>query len=380
MDPEQRQRIIGYFLEESQEYLEQLEPGVQDLASALADPERINELYRAAHSIKGGAAMLELHGIQKVSYRLESSLKYIKGHPSIQPNAEIEASLLQGVEGLKQLIQELRATSRLSEESSAVVWQTTEPVFDQLDQILAQRVEQAEASLAEPSAPLPATAASADPAADLLLAAAAEAELLDADIFGELAANRESADNLGDFSWEDMEDLADLSDLNSAIAAKPWTTEASGDGPEVFIEGLDELANLFEENPLDSDESWSQGSNNQRPPVSVSPAVAMGEEEDYGLEDLFDDELLGTPGDGDRPVDNSEGVAEGDWLGHAPMARLFDLNDLSSEDWNEDESAIAHDLGLDDLGSDDLGSDDLGLDNLSSDGPGSDSLDSDSLG
>ncbi|NJM56750.1 MAG: hypothetical protein HC857_03970 [Synechococcales cyanobacterium RU_4_20] len=249
MDPEQRQRIIGYFLEESQEYLEQLEPGVQDLASALADPERINELYRAAHSIKGGAAMLELHGIQKVSYRLESSLKYIKGHPSIQPNAEIEASLLQGVEGLKQLIQELRATSRLSEESSAVVWQTTEPVFDQLDQILAQRVEQAEASLAEPSAPLPATAASADPAADLLLAAAAEAELLDADIFGELAANRESADNLGDFSWEDMEDLADLSDLNSAIAAKPWTTEASGDGPEVFIEGLDELANLFEENP-----------------------------------------------------------------------------------------------------------------------------------
>ncbi|NJR71609.1 MAG: histidine kinase, partial [Synechococcales cyanobacterium CRU_2_2] len=81
MEPEQRQRIIGYFLAETQEYLELLEPGMDDLAGALADEERISELYRAAHSIKGGAAMLALDGIQRVAYRLESTLKFMKTTP-----------------------------------------------------------------------------------------------------------------------------------------------------------------------------------------------------------------------------------------------------------------------------------------------------------
>ena len=58
-----QQKILGYFIEEAKEHLETLERGILDLSAVIEDQERVNEMFRAAHSVKGGAAMLGYSGI-----------------------------------------------------------------------------------------------------------------------------------------------------------------------------------------------------------------------------------------------------------------------------------------------------------------------------
>lgn len=55
MLPEQQQRILGYFIEEAKDHLNTIEPGLLNLQTTLEDPEMVNEIFRAAHSIKGGS-------------------------------------------------------------------------------------------------------------------------------------------------------------------------------------------------------------------------------------------------------------------------------------------------------------------------------------
>ncbi len=337
MEPEQRQRIIGYFLEETQEYLELLEPGMDDLESALADEERINELYRAAHSIKGGAAMLELDGIQKVAYRLESSLKFMKGNP-VRTNREIEAKLLKGVLGIKRLVAEVRETQdNMTDASAAEVWVDVEPTFDSLDQELQAQVENATSAAAVTEAG----------------AAGAQAELPDLDLEGNKTAP--ATNDLDELSWDDIDDLTNLGnddDNDSSTAPSMAQTTAASGG----IDGLDALANLFDENPLSAEDSLAWDQEATLPSGENASALEL---EDLDLDDLNGleaslgddgssqddaaalDDLLADPLLGDdllktsaAPVDNQESQAETDFDG------LFgDASDELSLDFGEEASA-----------------------------------------
>ncbi|WP_017713072.1 Hpt domain-containing protein [Prochlorothrix hollandica] len=94
MDADNQQRILGYFIEEAKDHLETLGQGLQAFANTLADPEMLNELFRAAHSIKGGAAMLNLGPLQQVAAHLEDDFKILKDHPHVPSQSPI-ASLFQ---------------------------------------------------------------------------------------------------------------------------------------------------------------------------------------------------------------------------------------------------------------------------------------------
>ena len=78
MQPEQQQRIMGYFIEEAKDHLNTIEQGLLNLQATIEDPELVNEVFRAAHSVKGGAAMLGLTSIQQTAHRLEDSFKVLK--------------------------------------------------------------------------------------------------------------------------------------------------------------------------------------------------------------------------------------------------------------------------------------------------------------
>ena len=67
MDTASQQRILGYFIEEAKEHLQTLEQGILNLSTSAQDTEMVNEMFRAAHSVKGGAAMLGYSSIQKNS-------------------------------------------------------------------------------------------------------------------------------------------------------------------------------------------------------------------------------------------------------------------------------------------------------------------------
>ena len=89
MLPEDQQRILGYFIEEARDHLHTIEQGLLNLQSTVDDGEMMNELFRAAHSVKGGAAMLNLHSIHRTSHRLEDFFKLLKDS-GVRPDRELE--------------------------------------------------------------------------------------------------------------------------------------------------------------------------------------------------------------------------------------------------------------------------------------------------
>jgi chemotaxis protein histidine kinase CheA/CheY-like chemotaxis protein len=135
MQPEQQQRIMGYFIEEAKEHLNTIEQGLLNLQSTLSDPEMTNELFRAAHSVKGGAAMLGLNSIQRVSHRLEDFFKVLKDSP-IQVDQKLESLFLQVFDALQELLTQLQSPFGLSEETANATVAGVEPSFAELEQHL----------------------------------------------------------------------------------------------------------------------------------------------------------------------------------------------------------------------------------------------------
>lgn len=134
MDPA-KQQILGYFIEEAKEHLDTLESGLLNLQSTISDSERVNELFRAAHSVKGGAAMLGYGSIQKTAHRLEDSFKVLK-EQDITADQQLETLFLSGFDTLRDLIEKLQGPFGLQEEEGEQAFQAAEPIFTQLETYL----------------------------------------------------------------------------------------------------------------------------------------------------------------------------------------------------------------------------------------------------
>ncbi|MBD2726816.1 response regulator [Nostoc sp. FACHB-892] len=147
MLPEQQQRILGYFIEEARDHLNTIEQGLLNLEGTLNDPEMISEVFRAAHSIKGGAAMLGLTSIQHTSHRLEDCFKVLKDHP-VQIDQKLESLFLGVSDTLKALLEHLSGPYGLSEDAANTLMSETEPVFQWLYQHLELLVEQGKGGVA----------------------------------------------------------------------------------------------------------------------------------------------------------------------------------------------------------------------------------------
>lgn len=135
MDAGSQQRILGYFIEEAKEHLDTLEKGILELRSVVKDPERVNEMFRAAHSVKGGSAMLGFESIQKTAHRLEDSFKILKEN-EIKVDRKLETLFLRSYDTLKDLIEQLQGPFGLREDEAAKTMQAAEPNFAQLQAYL----------------------------------------------------------------------------------------------------------------------------------------------------------------------------------------------------------------------------------------------------
>lgn len=130
MLPEQ-QRILGYFIEEAAEHLQTIERGLLNLQATIDDVEFANEIFRAAHSVKGGAAMLGLGSIAAISHRLEDYFKLLKDQP-IVVNNQIESQFLVIFDALQDQVGELQRTADPSTLDEASVLADLDPVFHEL--------------------------------------------------------------------------------------------------------------------------------------------------------------------------------------------------------------------------------------------------------
>ncbi len=71
-----RSEFISYFRDEADELLQQIDADLLHLedfvSSGRADGELVNSLFRALHTIKGSAGMLQFSGVQNLAHRLEN--------------------------------------------------------------------------------------------------------------------------------------------------------------------------------------------------------------------------------------------------------------------------------------------------------------------
>ncbi|QAZ66013.1 Hpt domain-containing protein [Solidesulfovibrio carbinolicus] len=98
--------ILVMFIEDSREHLGNIETALMDMErhGADIDEELVNTVFRAAHSIKGGAGFLNLANIRELAHRLENLLHMIRGR-ELTPDTRIINQLLTGFDRLLALVE-----------------------------------------------------------------------------------------------------------------------------------------------------------------------------------------------------------------------------------------------------------------------------------
>ncbi len=127
MDREKEIRL--QFLDEAAEYLDTLEATLLGIAQRGIETHEMNTALRAAHSIKGGAALMGYALTSDFAHRLEDSLKVLKIRRSDGVTRDVEGQMLNGVDAIRQIVERNRHATELDEDwlASQIV-----PVFDSL--------------------------------------------------------------------------------------------------------------------------------------------------------------------------------------------------------------------------------------------------------
>jgi len=125
MDFSQDDEIKTIFIEETRDHLAEIEYGILKLENQTAEmnSELVNQMFRAAHSIKAGANLLDLRNIEKLSHLLENILQQLRFGQQ-QTDSELVTTFLLGVDKIGELIDNL-SFSDLSNISSFVDQLTT---------------------------------------------------------------------------------------------------------------------------------------------------------------------------------------------------------------------------------------------------------------
>ncbi len=128
LDPDIQEQAYQLFTQEAQELLQQIEDDLLELTDDPSLP-RIHNLVRAAHTIKGGAACVNLTGIQNLAYRLENVFRSLR-----QENLEIDLELAELLlQAYKCLRLPLLAQIQTGQSDPDGALAKGEPIFTQLE-------------------------------------------------------------------------------------------------------------------------------------------------------------------------------------------------------------------------------------------------------
>lgn len=103
--------IMVMFVEDSREHLGDIESALMDMerGGADIDEELVNTVFRAAHSIKGGAGFLNLNNIRDLAHKLEGLLHMVRSR-EIVPDTKLINGLLAGFDRLLGLVEAAAAS------------------------------------------------------------------------------------------------------------------------------------------------------------------------------------------------------------------------------------------------------------------------------
>lgn len=133
MSEDKELQVRLQFLEEAREYIDDMESGLLGLGSGQVNPQQIDSVLRAAHSIKGGAAMMRFPQLSHLAHRLEDFFKVLKVGKTDAVDSQLETWLLSGADFLRQVITFNRQQIPIDQQ-----WleETVNPLFNQLHERL----------------------------------------------------------------------------------------------------------------------------------------------------------------------------------------------------------------------------------------------------
>lgn len=100
---------LQMYVEESLEHMANIENNLLAIEreGVDANPEIVNEVFRAAHSIKGGAGLMGLNNIKELSHKVENVLGMVRDH-RITPDANIISIVLSAFDKLYDMVNNIK--------------------------------------------------------------------------------------------------------------------------------------------------------------------------------------------------------------------------------------------------------------------------------
>ncbi len=110
----QDEELLQMFIEESKEHMEGIEADFLDIEEMgeEIDSDLVNKVFRAIHSIKGGAGFLGLDTIKNLSHSMENTLNLIRNSELI-PSPEVISTLLSALDTLRELIADFMGSNEV---------------------------------------------------------------------------------------------------------------------------------------------------------------------------------------------------------------------------------------------------------------------------
>jgi len=95
------------FFQECEEQLAELEVGLEEMESGVSDAETVNAVFRAVHSIKGGAGAFKLDRLVRFAHTFETTLDLIRGG-RLAPSVPLLKTMLRAADVLADLVKASR--------------------------------------------------------------------------------------------------------------------------------------------------------------------------------------------------------------------------------------------------------------------------------
>jgi len=135
---------LQMYVEESLEHMSNIESNLLEIEKAgeKADEEILNEVFRAAHSIKGGAGLMGLNNIKELAHKVENVLGLVR-EKKIVPDSKIISIVLTAFDKLNNMINSIREseTIDISEEVVSLTGLTTASLPDAKKSSVSQHVQ-----------------------------------------------------------------------------------------------------------------------------------------------------------------------------------------------------------------------------------------------
>jgi two-component system, chemotaxis family, sensor histidine kinase and response regulator PixL len=139
VNPDIHDQAYQFFIEEVPELLQIIEDGILQLRLDRSAAS-VHAVMRAAHSIKGGSASVELEAIKDISHRLETAFRALYDE-TLTITVELESLLLQAYDCLQRPLNEQMDTGNHDEEAALAA---AEPIFQVLEAMLGDSLGKAD--------------------------------------------------------------------------------------------------------------------------------------------------------------------------------------------------------------------------------------------